>query len=133
MPQSYDDLAQSIVVWVQGKCDVFLPDSAGQPQAAPGSQPQAVRLQALYTQHVIHMDLAQVLYWPDTGSAPRFYTVVKEGEDMAAAAVRLEKTLQVMLPTQLLCVDSHPTLTIVFVFRGCGDRMLTMVFRTLWR
>ena len=126
VPQSYDDLTRSIVVWVQGKCDVFLPDSAGQPQAAPGSQPQAVRLQALYTQHVIHMDLAQVLYWPDTGSAPRFYTVVKEGEDIAAAAVRLQKTLQVLLPAQLLCVDNHPTLTRFFTFRGCVDRMLTM-------
>jgi len=124
VPDYYEDFKQSVQAWVRANSEVFGP--GGQPQAAPDGQPRAARLQALYTQHVISNDLLQRSSLSATGGAAKLHTVIKEGEDLAAARERLETECVAMLLTELLRVDSHPTITRFFTFRGCVDRMLTM-------
>ena len=63
--QYYEDFQASVTRWVHDTLDLVLPNDAShsaaesQPQAA-GGQPQAARLQALYTKHVIPDDLLEL-------------------------------------------------------------------------
>ena len=127
VPQYYEDFQASVKRWVHDTLDLLLPNDAShsaaesQPQAA-GGQPQAARLQALYTKHVIPDDLLEL--W--NGDTSKLQTIVKMGGQPQAARERMESERVKFLVTSLLHVDNHPTLTRFFTFRNCMDRMLTM-------
>jgi len=131
VPDYYDHFRRSVEQWVHCNLEVFLPGDPGRPQAAADGQPQAARLQALYTDHVIPNDLLQFWIVPAEGGTGKLQMVMKDGEDMAAARERLENECSAFLVKRLLHVDSHPTLTRFFTYRGCVDRMLTMALLNL--
>ena len=137
IPEYYENMKESVKEWVGANSEVLPAGGAGQPQAAAGQpqaavgQPQAAglqaaRLQALYTKHVIPDELLKYWHGPATGGRAQLRTVAKEGENIAAAKVNLEKDCVAFILKDLLAVDTHPTITRFFTFRGAVNRMLTM-------
>ena len=76
----------------------------------------------MYTQHVLPDELLQ-LWNCDLGVLE--HCVSADG-DPAALRPGLVERFALWLVTHLLTIDSHPTLSRIFTFRGCVDRMVTM-------
>ena len=79
-------------------------------------------LETLYTQHVFPQGMLDL--WNNGLGAMRHR--LKPGGDPVEERPRVVNLLVQWIVGHLLHVDSHPTLTRFFTFRGCTDRMLTM-------
>ena len=97
-------------------------DAATGAHAATGAQPHAALLQRIYTKHVIPDRLCAMWYHGFTEMS----TVLPRGSDPEKERPRLVEEFSKFLVMELLRVESHPTLSRFFTFRGCVDRMLTM-------
>ena len=86
-------------------------------------QAEALKLQALYTEHVIPNELLAL--W--NNGLHRLSHIVLAGEDPVAERPRIVAMFVKRLVTNLLHVDSSPTLSRFFTFRNCTDRMHTMM------
>ena len=84
----------------------------------------AKALQRLYTEHVVPQDMLRL--WNNGFGCMRHR--LKPGEDPIEERPRVVNDFVQWIVKHLLHVDSHPTLSRFFTFRGCVDRMLTMSF-----
>ena len=76
-------------------------------------------MQLVYTKHVIPEEMLEL--WHSSANE-KLQTVVKDGQDHAEM---IRAWIDLFL-IRLLRVDTHPTLSRFFSFRGVVDRMLTM-------
>ena len=112
----YEDFKLSIAKWVNLHVEVVVPEAASS---------HAARMQILYTKNVIPDELLQL--WHSSTPAGKLQTVAKRGQDHTT--IKDEWTKFIL--EKLLRVDTHPTLTRFFSFRGAVDRMLTMALLNL--
>ena len=81
-----------------------------------------MKLRTLYTEHVLPDTMLAL--WND--GIDRLSHVVRAGEDPVEQRPRLVREFVQWIVTQLMHVDSCPTLSRFFTYRDCQDRMLTM-------
>ena len=119
MPDYYEDLKVSIAQWVHLHLEVVEPVAIHQPQAVSAALSHAARMQIVYTKHVIPDELLQLWH---SSAHEKLQTVAKHGQDHA----EIYSAWADLVVIKLLRVDTHPTLSRFFSFRGAVDRMLTM-------
>ena len=113
----FDDLCRSVHEWVLRDLRV-LPQS----EADAAAHARTVGLRSLYTAHVLPDELMSL--W--NNGLHSMTHVVPAGHDPEAERPTLVARFAKFIIDNLLHVDSAPTLTRFFTFRGCTDRMTTM-------
>lgn len=81
-----------------------------------------MKLRILYTEHVLPDNMLAL--WND--GIDRLSHVVRASEDQMEQRPRLVRECVQCIVTQLMHMDSCPTLSRFFTYRDCQDRMLTM-------
>ena len=114
----FEEFVFSVREWVVQKLVVQSAEEA-EDVAATGA---AKALQRLYTEHVVPQDMLRL--WNNGLGCMRHR--LGPGEDLVEERPRVVNDFVQWIVKHLLHVDSHPTLSRFFTFRGCVDRMLTM-------
>lgn len=114
----FEEFVFSVREWVVAAL-VVQPAEAGEDAAATGA---AAALQLLYTEHVVPKGMLAL--WNNGLGSLRHR--LAPGQDPVAERPRLVNDFVQWIVKHLLHVDSHPTLSRFFTFRGCIDRMMTM-------
>ena len=116
----FEEFAFSVREWVVQKL-IIQSAAADEDTAAIGA---AKALQRLYTKHVVP-DRMLALWNNGLGDLRHR---LEPGLDPDEERPRVVSDFVQWIVKHLLHVDSHPTLSRFFTFRGCVDRMLTMSF-----
>ena len=114
----YEEFVFSIREWVVQHLVVQSAEEA-EDVVATGA---AEALQRLYTEHVVPKEMLRL--WNNGFGCMRHR--LQAGEDPVEERPRVVNEFVQWITTHLLHVDSHPTLSRFFTFRGCLDRMFTM-------
>ena len=115
----FEEFAFSVREWVLQNL-VVQPPEAVEDTAATGA---AMGLQRLYTEHVVP---SRMLALWNNGFGSLRHRLLVPGQDPDQERPRVVNDFVQWIVQHLLHVDSHPTLSRFFTFRGCVDRMLTM-------
>jgi len=113
----FEEFVFSVREWVVQKLVV---QAAEEEDVAATSAAKA--LQRLYTEHVVPREMLRL--WNNGFGSMRHR--LEPGENPDAERPRVVNEFVQWIVKHLLHVDSHPTLSRFFTFRGCIDRMLTM-------
>ena len=115
----FEEFVFSVREWVVQKL-VVQPQAADEDTAGIAA---AKALQTLYTEHVVP---SRMLALWNNGLGSLRHRLLTPGQDPDEERPRVVNDFVQWIVKHLLHVDSHPTLSRFFTFRGCIDRMMTM-------